>query len=652
MSFQYPYALFVLLAIPVLILIYILKNKYKEETEPSTYLWDLSEKFLKKRNPLHKFEHLLSLIVQIVTITGLAFSLAHPTFTLTGMSDNIVFVLDASASMATVDSNQKKSYFELAKEGILEQAKAAAKGSEFSLIYASSEPRTVCKSVSNIDQLSIFLDTLQVSSSSASLESSMVEAQKLFSDGVANKCVLATDKNIKEENAQNVSIFTVGKAVDNYAIINCEYHYENKTNDVTNETQNYLVINTKVISYKSDVKLKIQFSYGPSSDRKVVGGQQYSYDVKAGAETAITTEVLNQNKTYNDLTDFTARITNEDALMDDNAFVIYSKGDNSNTAVRIYSNNPFYLQSAFNALDYRGIKKIKYDTFKPASYAPDPNFSGIYIFDGFSPDVLPEKGTFWFFGSPTEVKGSGFLPQGEKTTEESFSGVFTNNSDSLLYNQFTDEVRTDSSVVLKKYIRYSITGDFTTILKDGNAVSNAPLIFGGKNDNGNREVVFAFDIHDSELPLQYNFLALIKNFLNYSNPELLSQFNYNIDETMTLSVPDESKRVTVTTPGETLEYVDTNSDGLASYQLVQSGIYTFHLEYDDETLNKDFKVFVSFPTEESDTSFKEDNSKFYSLVVTDSVVKGDGIFDDILPIVIVAAVFFILDWGLYVHEQY
>ena len=99
MTFEQPWALLALLAIPILIIIYILKNKYKEETAPSTYIWELSRKFLKKRNPLRKVEHLLALIIQIMTIAGLSFALSHPVFTLKGKADNIVFVLDASASM-------------------------------------------------------------------------------------------------------------------------------------------------------------------------------------------------------------------------------------------------------------------------------------------------------------------------------------------------------------------------------------------------------------------------------------------------------------------------------------------------------------------------------------------------------------------------
>ena len=55
MTFLYPLGLLGLLGIPVLIIIYIIKSKYTEQTVSSTYLWKLSERFLKKRirSPVH-----------------------------------------------------------------------------------------------------------------------------------------------------------------------------------------------------------------------------------------------------------------------------------------------------------------------------------------------------------------------------------------------------------------------------------------------------------------------------------------------------------------------------------------------------------------------------------------------------------------------
>ena len=52
MSLLNPLGLLALLAIPVLVLIYVIKNKYTEQTIASTYLWQLSEKFLKRINQI------------------------------------------------------------------------------------------------------------------------------------------------------------------------------------------------------------------------------------------------------------------------------------------------------------------------------------------------------------------------------------------------------------------------------------------------------------------------------------------------------------------------------------------------------------------------------------------------------------------------
>ena len=49
MSFQYPLGLLGLIGIPILIIIYIIKSMYTEQTVSATYLWTLSEKFLKKK---------------------------------------------------------------------------------------------------------------------------------------------------------------------------------------------------------------------------------------------------------------------------------------------------------------------------------------------------------------------------------------------------------------------------------------------------------------------------------------------------------------------------------------------------------------------------------------------------------------------------
>ena len=94
MSFTYPLALLGLIAIPVIILIYILNSKYTEQTVTSTYLWNLSDKFMKRKNPLNGITGLIGLILQILTVIIITLVLAHPIFTLPNAAKNYCFVYE------------------------------------------------------------------------------------------------------------------------------------------------------------------------------------------------------------------------------------------------------------------------------------------------------------------------------------------------------------------------------------------------------------------------------------------------------------------------------------------------------------------------------------------------------------------------------
>ena len=101
MTLLFPFGLLLLLAIPVLIIIYIIINKYKEKTVSSSYIWELSRKFLKKKNTLNCISYLLNLLMPCLCIAFLSFALADPVFNFHNGAENEVFILDASASMST-----------------------------------------------------------------------------------------------------------------------------------------------------------------------------------------------------------------------------------------------------------------------------------------------------------------------------------------------------------------------------------------------------------------------------------------------------------------------------------------------------------------------------------------------------------------------
>ena len=143
MSFYYPLGLLGLIGIPIIILIYIIKSKYTEQTVASTYLWNLSEKFLKKKKP-------------VLTVFIISVAIAGPVFTVKNAASDVYVVLDGSASMNTVCDGETETRFELAQKrinGLIDEQK---EGSSYSLVLVSDTVDTVFEGLKSKEQAKIF----------------------------------------------------------------------------------------------------------------------------------------------------------------------------------------------------------------------------------------------------------------------------------------------------------------------------------------------------------------------------------------------------------------------------------------------------------------------------------------------------------------
>lgn len=91
-----------LLSILILILIYLLKPKYREKMISSTYIWKIALRYRKKRVPIDIFRNLLLFLCQVLILTGLSVILAQPALfseDILEVGPESVFILDGSANM-------------------------------------------------------------------------------------------------------------------------------------------------------------------------------------------------------------------------------------------------------------------------------------------------------------------------------------------------------------------------------------------------------------------------------------------------------------------------------------------------------------------------------------------------------------------------
>ncbi len=697
MSFQYPFALFALLAIPILIVIYILRNRYKEETAPSTYLWELSEKFLKKRNPLRRIEHLLSLIVQILAIAGMSFALAKPQFVLKESADNIVFVLDNTASMQMTHGGEEdsKTRFELAKEEILKVVDESVSGCKFTLIAASDDNdegySLVCSDVSDKSKFGLFLDNVQITDYTGDLSYAINTTQGLFLNGTSNVCYVATDKvlpnvNFEAENLNLIDvsfaekkditakgskypagsqIYTVGDK--KYASYTTDYNYALTSLSFESNSSDMMSITTGIVNYNDPTRdLKIRINY-------YVEDKYYGYyNVTFNNSEATTGEEwtlgdpheftiplqAKDGDIFTNVKSVKAVIDNEDCLMNDNTFVAYDYSVVSSTNVLVISDTPLYLNAMFKSID-----SVTYSVVGQNTYANNASkYTGydLYVIDGINlaEEIYPKDGAVWLFDQNDPLPGAGYTFVSTEIFDESeatagnygFRPNYANNTDDILYNKLVENIP-QNQLILYSYQRYNLTNDYTTLVSYTDELgSTYPIVFAGKNNYNQRQVVFGFRLSNSNLPLLYDYMGWTKNIIKYADPTLVNQFNYEVKDTAIVNYTDDVATMVITTPSGKKENFKHGSADSQDYVLEEVGGYEIRINYEDNTFET-INVFSSYSRKEENPVLVDSDAS-YVLETSANTKKGDGLFDNILPIVIVAAVLFVADWIMYAHEQF
>ncbi len=615
MTFLYPLGLLGLIAIPVLILIYILKNKHTEIVVSSTYLWTLSERFLKKKNPISRIAGIISLILQCLAVAAISFAIARPVFVLPNAADDYVFVLDASGSMHYLQDESTR--FELAKEEIKNLIEDSANGSSYTLINVGESTGVAFENVTEKAHALSLLEEVELSSTVPNFADACGFAQEYFTNNPASKVYLVTDKAY--ESLQNVELINVSSKQENYAISDLQYRIQSDK----------LIATGKAVSYESDATLNIVLNV--VREGNVISKQQ-SLSVEKLTETDFEFEV--EGTAFESLG---ARITNEDGLALDNESIVYSVNTNNQSSVLIVSDDPFFLQTAMYTL----VGKEAVQTVETQAYDPAQDNYQLYIFEGYSPKVLPEHGAVWFVNPQGNVEKTGFNVQEKDVGLPEPSQLHYSTSTSTRIKELLRDTNGDK-IFIKQYVKCSLYRNFHTLLSyEGN-----PIVFAGTNAYDNREVVFAFDFHASDFILSFDYMALMRNLFNYTFPEIVSKTAYYCGESVPINVLTNSSSIRVDTPSGEIAYLDTGSD-LVEYTLAEVGTYKITQIVDERTQH--VYVYGNLPKEErasvvTDTAFVING--------TPSEERRDGRYDDLIVLMILLAILFIADWGVYSYEQY
>ena len=604
MNFLSPIGLLGLIGIPVLILIYIIKSKYQERVIASTYIWELSERFLTKKSPLSKLSGLLSLLLQILTVLFLSFALAHPIISIPNAAKNYVMILDTSGSMNI------STRLEDAKNEMLEIVEDAKNDSTFTIITSGSNSSKLCENLTNKDKVVQTINSIKPTTLSSNNDEAIALAQEIFNEDSSSLVYLFSDKQYLS--AENIEIVNVAK--DEYnASINSLYYKQ------SDETITFM---GDVTSYAKDCNLTL----------KLFLDDEFVQEIELSCIKDVAKEFSFEIATQ-EFEKASVKIVTEDDLSLDNEYVLYGNESIDNYKILLVSDEPFYLKSILNVFSTATL-----NTISTNSYANQTGYD-LYVFDGYSPSSLPEDGSIWLFNVKQNIANSGFTSQESITLNEGAKLKVSPSNDevfkALSQNLFGNEV------VVSKFQSYSLISSYTTIMY----YQNHPMIFAGVNSNGNRQVVFSFDLHDSNLPLLLDYIILFNNMIKYSLPSLCEQTSFYCGDELVLNNVPNLENIRINTPSGYSTYL-TIEDGFAKYRLTEIG--TYEIKAIVNGIIKTYKIFVAFPLAEQNPI---ETIEKVELIGQKNNTAFDATYDIQWILFIVVLFICLAEWGLYLYEQ-
>ena len=624
MTFLYPIGLLGLIGIPILIVVYLIKNRYTEQTIASTFLWRLSERFLKRRNPLSRITGIISLILQLLLVAALSLAVAHPIIVLPGAAHEYCFILDGSASMNM--ESDGKTRFDLAKEEILKVVDEAKEGSTYTVVFVGGTTETVLEKADDKSRVSDKLSSLECSDGSVEYTDAIGIAQGYFDSNASTLVYLLTD--IDYETAENVTLVNVARSENNISLEDVIFFRTGKTS---------LTVSGNIVSYGSDSLVDVEV-YADGADEPLgVTKVQAFKNVPA---------TFNFTFELGEFYSITVKCPTPDAYSADNIVTVYDIESENSYKALLVSDAPFLINAAVEAVSTADITVMTTEAYKKEEERLTKldkvvNGYSLYIFDCFDPVTLPTDGSVWFISPGASVEGSGFSVQGEVILE-SADTISVSTSTSSIVRKLTENMVGDD-IYVSRYVKCGLYADFATLY----SYRGNPVIFTGVNTHGNREVVFAFNLHDSDIALSLDYLAMVGNLLDYSFPEVIEKTDYYCGDTAEINVISGCNSIRVETPDGDVIYTDT-SGAVSEFELTDVGEYKITVEILG-TERPAYYLYSSVPKEERPTE-----------TVADSIsIRGeagdsgsDGRYDPISLLFVLAALLFTAEWMVYCYDKY
>jgi len=253
MTFYSPLALIALVTVPIIILLYILKQRHKDYTVSSLYLWDEVLKDIEANAPWQKLRKNLLMILQIIAVVLLALALSKPFITGIGGAKNVVIALDTSMSMQV--EHDGKSRFDDAKARAKSYIESLKPGTQITLISAGKNPVIEENLSNNRNNILEKLAELKVTNSVSNGEDFKSLVTSIIKQQPDTDVVIFGDREFNIP-GENVSYSIKHETEDNYAVTLLSHSVTQKGISVLCKVANYSTVDAVIpLSLYADGKV-------------------------------------------------------------------------------------------------------------------------------------------------------------------------------------------------------------------------------------------------------------------------------------------------------------------------------------------------------------------------------------------------------------
>lgn len=591
MSILLPLGLLGLLGIAILILIYILKPNYQQKLVSSTYIWELSLKYRKKKIPISRLRNIIILICQLLIITACAMILAQPVIRGDEMESNErIAVIDASASMLTTDGADTrfiravKQVRELAEEtfGQAGLISIILVDEQATFITRRADQTMRAEVLSQLDELARCENNVPVHCTYGvvDLDAGIELAEQVLQENPTASVRLFTGKEFID--AGRVEVVDIGVDTEwNAAIINATAQMD----------ENYYNFFVDVASYGIGANLRVNCEvYGVNGQDRT---EVLSLPARCDVGEVVTVEFTSDNVDMMIYMFDHIRVSIEavdaagsllvDSFAYDDTFYIYG-GTPQKIKIQYASPmpNPFISGIIIGLRDSLATKwDIDLTEVRGEDGVPEIAGFDFYIFEHKMPEILPTDGVVFLINPDVSPEGAGITLNKDDT-----SGDFSLRAGDE--HVVTAGINAEE-ITVSQYKKVNLADGFQTLMYVG---SDPALMI--KNEPGVKIALMPFSLNRSNFSMLPSFVTLMYNMMNYFFPATITEseemgsaakYVFEVNETVNLNAKGPFLTLTDSAGTET-EFdispvkVEVNRPGTYTvFQIPLSGIETMERFY-------------------------------------------------------------------------